>query len=154
MMGPACGYTLASYSLKLFVMPTLTPTITTGDQRWIGAWWLGWIVMGCLLIVGAFFLGMFPRTLPRAAARRDYLAIKQKEEGEKQTEEEECEKEKDVLPASIGDLMDTVKRLLRNKILMNNHLASVFYLFGFTPYWIFTPKYIETQYKKSASSAK
>lgn len=155
MLGPACGYTLASYSLKLFVVPSLTPTITNADQRWVGAWWLGWIVIGLLLAVGAFFVGMFPKVLPRAAARRDYLALKQKEEGDarKLAGEDEVA-EKDTLPASFGDLMGTLKRLLRNKILMFNHLAAVFYMFGFTPYWIFTPKYIETQYKKSASSAK
>lgn len=155
MLGPACGYTLASYSLKLFVLPSLTPTITTADQRWVGAWWLGWLVIGCLLAFGAFLVGMFPRALPRAAARRDYVALKQKEEGERRVAAAgEGEAEKDALPASVGDLMDTLKRLFKNKILMSNHFAAVFYMFGFTPYWIFTPKYIETQYKKSASSAK
>lgn len=156
MLGPACGYTLASYSLKFFVLPSLTPTITTADQRWVGAWWLGWIVIGVLLAFGAFLVGMFPRSLPRAAARRDYLALKQREEGEAKAAagKKEEEENKDALPASVGDLMGTLKRLVKNKILMNNHFAAVFYMFGFTPYWIFTPKYIETQYKKSASSAK
>ena len=153
MMGPACGYTLASYSLKYFVLPSLTPTIGPSDPRWVGAWWLGWVVIGVLLAVSALFLGMFPRSLPRAAARRDYLALRQKEEGEAKKDGQE-EQEKDALPVSVGDLMDTLKRLMKNKILMNNHFAAVFYMFGFTPYWIFTPKYIETQYKKSASSAK
>ena len=153
MMGPACGYTLASYSLKYFVLPSLTPTIGPSDPRWVGAWWLGWVVIGVLLAVSALFLGMFPRSLPRAAARRDYLALRQKEEGEARKDGQE-EQEKDALPVSVADLMDTLKRLMKNKILMNNHFAAVFYMFGFTPYWIFTPKYIETQYKKSASSAK
>lgn len=152
MLGPACGYTLASYSLKHYVYPSLHPTITTADQRWIGAWWLGWLVIGVLLAVGAFAIGMFPRSLPRAAARKEYLELKQKEEGAVQ--EKTVEEKTDDLPASVNDLMATLKRLLKNKILMNNHFASVFYMFGFTPYWIFTPKYIETQYKKSASSAK
>ena len=111
------------------------------------------MVIGVLLAVSALFLGMFPRSLPRAAARRDYLALRQKEEGEAKKDGLE-EQEKDALPVSVGDLMDTLKRLMKNKILMNNHFAAVFYMFGFTPYWIFTPKYIETQYKKSASSAK
>lgn len=154
MLGPACGYTLASYSLKIFVLPSLTPTITVQDQRWVGAWWLGWLVIGGLLIVGAFFVGMFPKALPRAAARRDYITLKQKEEGKVRAAQGKANDEKDALPASLNDLMGTLKRLLKNKIHMFNHFAAVFYMFGFTPYWIFTPKYIETQYKKSASSAK
>lgn len=47
----------------------------------------------------------------------------------------------------------TFKRLLYNKTLMLNNLASVFYFFGYMAYWIFLPKYIETQYRQSASIA-
>jgi MFS family permease len=57
------------------------------------------------------------------------------------------------LPASFKDMMLTFKRLLKNKVLMLNNIASVFYFFGYMPYWIFTPKYIETQYKQSASTS-
>ena len=48
-------------------------------------------------------------------------------------------------------MMNTFKRLLMNKTLMLNNLAAVFYFFGYMPYWIFMPKYIETQYRQSAS---
>ena len=47
--------------------------------------------------------------------------------------------------------MRTFKRLLTNTTLMCNNLAAVFYFMGYMPYWIFMPKYIETQYKQSAS---
>lgn len=33
MLGPAIGYGLASFSLKFYISPTLTPTITTTDPR-------------------------------------------------------------------------------------------------------------------------
>lgn len=35
MLGPAIGYGLASFSLKFYVSPTLTPTITMQDPRYI-----------------------------------------------------------------------------------------------------------------------
>lgn len=47
--------------------------------------------------------------------------------------------------------MSTFKRLMTNTILMMNNLAAVFYFLGYMPYWIFMPKYIETQYRQSAS---
>lgn len=47
----------------------------------------------------------------------------------------------------------TIKRLVRNKILMLNVFTSVFYFFGYMAYWIFLPKYIEIQYRQSASIA-
>lgn len=33
MLGPAIGYALASFTLKFYVSPTLTPIITTSDPR-------------------------------------------------------------------------------------------------------------------------
>lgn len=93
-------------------------------------------------------MGMFPKQLPRAAIRRRIATEKQKL-GVKLSEV----KKENELPASFKDMMITFKRLLKNKILMLNNIASVFYFFGFMPYWIFTPKYIETQYKQSASTS-
>lgn len=34
MLGPAIGYGLASFALKFYISPTLTPTITTQDPRY------------------------------------------------------------------------------------------------------------------------
>lgn len=70
LLGPAFGYSLASYSLKLYIAPTLTPTIKNLDPRWLGAWWLGWIVLGLIMLLCVILLAMFPKSLPRAAVRR------------------------------------------------------------------------------------
>ncbi|XP_058461062.1 solute carrier organic anion transporter family member 74D-like [Malaya genurostris] len=148
MLGPAIGYTLASYCLKLYISPSMTPTISTKDPRWLGAWWIGWLVLGLVLGFFAIFIGMFPKQLPRAAVRKR-IAVEKQKLGMKLSEV----KKEDELPASFKDMIKTFKRLVRNKILMFNNIASVFYFFGYMPYWIFTPKYIETQYKQSASTS-
>ena len=70
MLGPAIGYALASFCLKLYISPTLTPTITMSDPRWMGAWWLGWLILAVILLIASSLLALFPKTLPRAAARR------------------------------------------------------------------------------------
>lgn len=57
MLGPAMGYSLASYCLQLYIAPSLTPTITNLDPRWLGAWWLGWIVLGICMLFAAILLG-------------------------------------------------------------------------------------------------
>jgi hypothetical protein len=41
LMGPTLGFVMASYALKSYVDPDLTPVITNSDPRWIGAWWMG-----------------------------------------------------------------------------------------------------------------
>ncbi|XP_015609202.1 solute carrier organic anion transporter family member 2A1 [Cephus cinctus] len=146
MLGPAIGYGLASFALKFYISPTLTPTITTQDPRWLGAWWIGWIILAILLFVFASVIALFPKTLPRAAARRVLAIERSKSNSSFKGENPEPE-----LPASLSDMFTTFKRLLANTTLMCNNLATVFYFMGSMPYWIFMPKYIETQYKQSAS---
>ncbi|XP_008217820.1 solute carrier organic anion transporter family member 74D [Nasonia vitripennis] len=146
MLGPAIGYGLASFALKFYISPTLTPTITMQDPRWLGAWWLGWIILAILLFIFASILALFPKTLPRAAARKALALERNKSSASIKDQEQEPE-----LPASLGDMMRTFRRLLTNTTLMCNNLAAVFYFMGYMPYWIFMPKYIETQYKQSAS---
>lgn len=142
MLGPAIGYSLASFCLKLYISPNLTPTINNTDPRWLGAWWLGWIILGLILLILSSLLALFPKTLPRAAARKQLLLLKKTSEIEPQES-----------PASVSDMVKTFKRLIRNPTLMLNNFASIFYILGYMPYWIFLPKYIETQYRQSASAS-
>lgn len=143
MLGPAIGYALASLCLKFYISPTLTPTIGTDDPRWLGAWWFGWIIISIVLAVLAGLLALFPKTLPRAAVRKMMALERQKSVAKSEPE----------LPTSVSDMMQTFWRLITNPTLMCNNLASVFYFLGYMPYWVFMAKYIETQYRQSASTS-
>jgi len=68
--GPSLGYALASTCLSFFISPSLTPTIAQEDPRWMGAWWMGWLILGSILALCGSILALFPRMLPKAAARR------------------------------------------------------------------------------------
>ncbi|XP_037950487.1 solute carrier organic anion transporter family member 74D-like [Teleopsis dalmanni] len=161
MLGPAVGYALASICLRIFIAPQFKPLINDKDPRWLGAWWLGWLILGGMLFISGIFLSMFPKDLPRAVARRMVEEDRRKKRAS--TKEKEVDgsilttnlDEKVVIEpkASLGDMMRTFKRLLTNKTLMYNNFSSVFYLFGYTPYWIFSPKYIEIQYRQSAATS-
>ncbi|EDW57236.1 solute carrier organic anion transporter family member 74D [Drosophila virilis] len=162
MLGPAIGYALASFCLRLYIAPQLHPVINNKDPRWLGAWWLGWLVMGGLLSCSGIFLSMFPKELPRAAARRlveekrrrERLSLRQKESAEKEKLTVELEPQSTAEPkASFKDMLVTFRRLTTNKTYMCNTLSNIFYLIGYTPFWIFTPKYIEVQYKQSAATS-
>ena len=41
------------------------------DLRWLGAWWLGFLVFGLLTIFNALIVSGFPVSLPGALAKRD-----------------------------------------------------------------------------------
>jgi Organic Anion Transporter Polypeptide (OATP) family. len=49
--------------------------------------------------------------------------------------------------------MTVLRRLAKNKILLFNSFSAVFFMFGYIGYWIFMPKYMETQFRQSASTS-
>jgi hypothetical protein len=51
------------------------------------------------------------------------------------------------------DFKATLGRMLKNKVLMCNSLSSVCFVFGLIGQWTFMPKYMETQFNQSASTA-
>ncbi|XP_020712743.1 LOW QUALITY PROTEIN: solute carrier organic anion transporter family member 4A1 [Ceratitis capitata] len=151
MLGPAIGYALASFCLRLYIAPQLQPVINNNDPRWLGAWWLGWLLLGSTLFLSGILFTMLPKELPRAKARRVVEERKRREASALKGEapdEPAAEEE-----ASLKDMLITFKRIAMNKTLMCNNISSIFYYFGYTPYWIFTPKYIEVQYRQSAATS-
>ncbi|XP_058836202.1 solute carrier organic anion transporter family member 74D-like [Topomyia yanbarensis] len=144
-LGPMLGFSLASLCLKYFVFPEIDPGYGTTDPRWIGAWWTGWIVLGTsLLLVAPIFAG-FPKILPRAAERKSLSRQASRISGAPVEDEQP--------QVSIGDLIVTLKRLITNKAYVFNNTASIFYFFGYMPYFLFQAKYIEIQYRLTPSQA-
>ncbi|XP_023179421.2 solute carrier organic anion transporter family member 74D-like [Drosophila hydei] len=141
MLGPALGYSLASVCLRWYIEPHLEPLIKPGDPRWLGAWWVGWLILAVVTFIITIMMFMFPKELPSSNARRLQL------------EEAGIQNPKQHRDLSISDMMRSIKRLMVNKVFMYNSFASSFYFFGYLAYWIYTPKYIETQYRQSASMA-
>lgn len=72
MFGPVIGFGLAYAMLKVYIDPTLTPVIPKDDPRWMGAWWLGWILLGTLMFIFAALIGMFPKHLPKKTKIIEY----------------------------------------------------------------------------------
>lgn len=146
LLAPAIGLNTASYFLRLYVAPHLHPTIRNTDPRWIGAWWIGYIVFAGVTFFMVPLMAMFPRTLPRASKRKQLenaIQMISKEPQEMQQEDK----------ASFRDLVETIKRLLRNKTYFCNTMAAIFYVFGYIPYGYFMNKYLQIQYLLTPSFA-
>lgn len=92
LLGPALGYNLASFFLKFYVQPDLHPRINDEDPRWVGAWWVGYIVFAILMFALAPLICMFPKVLPRAALRKKNELLKKMKNVEENWEEEKITK--------------------------------------------------------------
>lgn len=128
MLGPATGYALASFSLNIYIAPELTPVITNKDPRWLGAWYMGWILIAGALLGFSVLMFLFPKELPRAAVRRRVAAEKERRllvvnpDAKIEIKQEE--------EASLRDFAATFKRLITNKIYLYNTLSTIFTIFG------------------------
>lgn len=91
---------------------------------------------------------MFPKELPLAAARRQQQHIRAKEANNGKSVEHLEDK------TSFKDMLKTFKRFLKNQIIVFNLTGNILYFFGYLPYWIFTAKYIEIQYRQSAATSR
>ncbi|XP_052860263.1 solute carrier organic anion transporter family member 74D-like [Anopheles cruzii] len=147
-LGPLVGFSLASFSLKYFVHIGVDPGYGTSDPRWIGAWWLGWLVLGSVLLFISPIFASFPKVLPRAAER-----ISLSRQASRTSEATATEPEDEERDASFRDMLVTVRRLVTNPAYVFNNAASIFYFFGYMPFFLFQAKYIEIQYRLTPSQA-
>lgn len=140
-VGPALGYVLSGATLNMYVSPGMGGTLKEGDSGWLGAWWLGFIIIALTTTVIAPFLALFPERLP----------------SDGDTDAKQLEKERKEEPQTardyISDTINCAKRLLKNKVYVFNSLSTIFFLFGFIGFGTFVPKYFEYHFRRNASSS-
>ncbi|XP_029375477.1 solute carrier organic anion transporter family member 2B1 [Echeneis naucrates] len=68
-IGPALGFITGSLMLRFYVdfdkLPEDQIKLDSTDLRWVGAWWLGFLVASCLLFLTALPYLFFPRNMPK-----------------------------------------------------------------------------------------
>ncbi|MBN3276523.1 SO1C1 protein, partial [Polyodon spathula] len=69
LIGPLFGFMLGAFCARLYVdigfVDLGSIAISMKDSRWVGAWWLGFIVAGGTSLVSAFPFFFLPKTLPK-----------------------------------------------------------------------------------------
>nr|CAD7573863.1 unnamed protein product [Timema californicum] len=179
MVGPAIGFALTSFCLRLYIEPTLTPVITPSDPRWLGAWWLGWLVLGTLMMICSILIVWFPRRIPKKVKNTQEKECQQETvvqpkysqngveksnlgmeipikiiENEMMTFKKDKDKNiEKIEPVDDNGFIVSLKRLLRNQMLMYNIWSATFFIIVGSGHMAFSMKYTETQYHMSASGA-
>ncbi|XP_053383119.1 solute carrier organic anion transporter family member 4C1-like isoform X2 [Mercenaria mercenaria] len=74
-LGPAMGYIIGGQLLEIYVdfdtVPSSDVRIKSDDPRWVGAWWIGFIIASMLFIVAAVPISLFGAELPSAKHVRE-----------------------------------------------------------------------------------
>ena len=105
------------------------PDIEREDPRWVGAWWIGFIVIGACIVITSIPMLIFPTHMSREV----------KSELVEQSEKSE--------------IMEQLVRVMKNPIFVFTVFGMCFRLLGYLGYYLFKPKYIEAQFRMSASKA-
>ncbi|KAK9505169.1 hypothetical protein O3M35_009279 [Rhynocoris fuscipes] len=160
-VGPSVGFVIGFLCLSIYVDPWATPLIKRTDPRWIGAWWLGWLFLGTIMLVFSVLLAMFPKQLKHTQKNTK----KEIENSPTKPNTNEIKsngniKEKLTIdvpekkgPPSLKEFPAALKRLLKNKLLVVNIFSGAFYILGASGFITYVNKYIEVQFEKSAASA-
>ncbi|NXC35949.1 SO4C1 protein, partial [Campylorhamphus procurvoides] len=152
LLGPAIGYVVGGQLLNIYIdihIPERQDTTHTkvdhDDPRWLGAWWIGFLV--CFFSVWLLIIpfSMFPKHLPGTA----------KVQAEKISETHDNGSEALVQTKNIGkslkDFPVALLILLRNPVFMSLIMASSSEALVATGFATFLPKFIENQFGKSSS---
>ncbi|XP_051004990.1 LOW QUALITY PROTEIN: solute carrier organic anion transporter family member 2B1 [Acomys russatus] len=171
-MGPGVAYGLGSLMLRLYVdidrMPEGGITLTSKDPRWVGAWWLGFLISAGLVVLAASPYFFFPRKMPRERHelhfRRKVLAgsalIVRK--GEEHSSQQEPLKKEAGLAQIAQDLTvvqfikvfpSVLLRTLRHPIFLLVVLSQVCTSSMVAGMATFLPKFLERQFSITASFA-
>uniref|UniRef100_A0A8C4DNG0 Solute carrier organic anion transporter family member n=1 Tax=Dicentrarchus labrax TaxID=13489 RepID=A0A8C4DNG0_DICLA len=162
-LGPMFGFMLGSLLAKIYVdigfVDLVTITINHKDSRWVGAWWLGFIVTGTVILLSSIPFWFLPKSLPKqgqeeSQSKSTELATVAEQENFLQEENQDEEKEKPVTFQELAkDFVPSLRRLFRNSIFTLMILTYLVAVNGFIGMITFKPKYMEQIYGQSASKA-
>ncbi|XP_056647131.1 solute carrier organic anion transporter family member 74D isoform X1 [Diorhabda sublineata] len=134
-LGPALGFIVGSLCTSVYADLSVKPQFKTSDPRWVGAWWLGLVLISFLLMIASFAMFAFPK---RLTGSKQPVMNPQSPDQKQPT---------------IKDFPKTVKRLLKNDILMYRTASSVLHILPIAGLYTFLPKYLETQFRLPTPSA-
>ncbi|KAJ8044884.1 Solute carrier organic anion transporter family member 5A1 [Holothuria leucospilota] len=166
-IGATLGYMIATFCLRLpvtFPMDKLdTYPIGLDDPRWLGAWWFGFVVSGCMVFLFSFPLYFFsdhhPFKKPKnpgsgSSSRSGSIELDQSKISEMSIGFKMPDvSDEDGLIGFIKGLSKSVLRVLRNFTVMAMILATCANTASLAGGRAFGPKYIQNQFNLDTSRA-
>ncbi|KAM3858985.1 uncharacterized protein ACN63O_017039 [Diretmus argenteus] len=161
-LGPIFGFMLGSFCAKMYVdigsVDLDSVTINYKDSRWVGAWWLGFIVTSIVILLSGIPFWFLPKSLPRQGQDQsnntELSTVAEQESFLAEDDHEEKEKEKPVVFSEMAkDFIPSLRRLFRNSVYPMVVLTTLIVVNGFMGLITFQPKFMEQIYGQPPSKA-
>ncbi|KAB5542190.1 hypothetical protein PHYPO_G00088610 [Pangasianodon hypophthalmus] len=161
-MGPMVGFMLGSLCAKIYVdigaVDIDSISINHKDSRWVGAWWLGFLATGAVMLLAGIPFWFLPRSLPKQGEGNS-----RKSQDVHQSEQDTCipvesknsppsEKADPVnMVAMAKDFLPSLRRLFSNPVYVLIICTGLVHVNCFIGMITFKPKYMEQIYGQSPS---
>ncbi|XP_047242350.1 solute carrier organic anion transporter family member 1C1-like isoform X1 [Girardinichthys multiradiatus] len=161
-IGPVFGFLLGSLCAKIYVdvgyVDMETITITPEDARWVGAWWLGYLIAGTVTLLSAVPFWFLPKSLPMPVDKHDSSCTPEQtrfiKDADSPTLDHKIRLEEPAnLHVMANEFVPTLKTLLGNPVYILYLGVTVIQFNSLIGMVTYKPKYIEQHYGQSASKA-
>ncbi|XP_046509050.1 solute carrier organic anion transporter family member 1B3 [Equus quagga] len=156
MAGPVTGLLLASQFAKMWVdigyVDLRSIRITPRDSRWVGAWWLGFLVAGLLSIISSIPFFFLPSSLDKPQKERKVsISSHLLKTNEEKSQTTNLTNPRQKLTEHITGLIQSLKSILTNPLYMIVLFLTWLQISSFIGAFTYAFKYVEQQYGQSAS---
>ncbi|NXF85856.1 SO1C1 protein, partial [Eubucco bourcierii] len=161
MLGPMFGFLLGSLCARLYVdigfVDLGSITITPQDSRWVGAWWLGFLIAGVTNFLAALPFCFLPKSLKKPEEVNNDQTVHGllgSRGGTRKTLPPAKPKSRKWSVMLKGKYFCTsLKKVLSNRMYFTFLCCSLLHFSGFIGFLTYKPKYMEQQYGQSASKS-
>ncbi|XP_032143678.1 solute carrier organic anion transporter family member 1B3-like [Sapajus apella] len=155
-IGPIVGFTIGSVFAKMYVdigyVDLSTIRITPKDSRWVGAWWLGFLVSGLLSIISSipfFFLPQNPNKPQKG--RQDLVFVHVLKTNEERNQTPNLPNRGKNVTENVTGFIQSLKSILVNPRYILLILSIMLHLSSLFGNFTYILKYEEQQYGRTAS---
>ncbi|BFZ21196.1 hypothetical protein BsWGS_24235 [Bradybaena similaris] len=146
-IGPAIGYMVGAKFLDVYTDVTVDPTslgLDPSNPKWIGAWWIGFLISGLMGVLLALPLMAYPASLP--GSKKYALERGQETQASKNVDQtgQHC---------GLKDIILSLKYLVTNIPFMFINIAAAAEGILVAGFSTFMPKFIEYEFGLSAGTA-
>ncbi|XP_029635260.1 solute carrier organic anion transporter family member 4A1-like [Octopus sinensis] len=155
-IGPAFGYLLGGKFLDYYVdigrVDTSSISMKSGNAKFVGAWWIGFLLSGLYAILISLPICGFPRELPGATKyRTEREAEVYHQKNNEEWSPNNASTDSPNLKMGWKAILSSLKILTSNPTFMFLNLSAACESIILSGFATFAPKFIESQFSLSAS---